>query len=125
MVPTVNDILNQDLEVKPQPSLQHHMIPDKVNFKDNRIIGECDSITALRQTIFKILNTERYEHEIYSWNYGVELMDLYGRPVTLVCPEVQRRITEALIQDDRITSVDSFTFDLHQKKFGVCAFCSS
>ena len=52
---------------------------------------------------------------MYSWNYGIETMDLYGEPVSWVCPELQRRITEALVWDDRIDSVDDFTFDLSQK----------
>ena len=70
----------------------------------------------MHQVIYKILNTERYQYIIYSWNYGIELADLFGEPVTYVCPELQRRITEALVQDDRITSVDSFEFDLSEKR---------
>ncbi|MGO0862332.1 DUF2634 domain-containing protein, partial [Clostridioides difficile] len=61
-------------------------------------------------TIFLILNTERYQHLIYSWHYGVELNDLIGEPVSYVIPELERRIKEALIQDDRIENVDNFEF---------------
>ncbi|MGX4404125.1 DUF2634 domain-containing protein, partial [Clostridioides difficile] len=63
-----------------------------------------------KQTIFLILNTERYQHLIYSWNYGVELNDLIGEPISYVIPELERRITEALIQDDRIENIDNFEF---------------
>jgi hypothetical protein len=70
----------------------------------------------MRQVIYKILNTERYQHIIYSWNYGIELLDLFGEPVAYVCSELQRRITEALTQDDRITSVDGFGFDVSEKR---------
>ena len=35
-----------------------------------------DETEAVRQAAIKILNTERYENEIYSWNYGIELKDL-------------------------------------------------
>ncbi|MCC0648588.1 DUF2634 domain-containing protein, partial [Clostridioides sp. ZZV15-6598] len=66
---------------------------------------------ALKQTIFLILNTERYEHLIYSRNYGVELNDLIGEPMTFVIPELERRIKEALVQDDRIENVDNFEFE--------------
>jgi phage baseplate assembly protein W len=65
----------------------------------------------MRQVIFKILNTERYDYVIYSWNYGIELSDLFGKPVMYACPEIERRVKEALTQDDRIKSVDSFEFD--------------
>ena len=71
----------------------------------------CTDKEALRQTIYKILNTERYQYIIYSWNYGVELMDLIGEPVSYVCPEIERRVTEALLQDTRIYSCSSFSFD--------------
>ena len=66
----------------------------------------------MKQTIFRILSTERYQYIIYPWYYGIETLDLYGEPVTYVCPELERRITEALVQDDRIKSVDEFAFEI-------------
>ena len=66
--------------------------------------------------------TERYQYIMYSWNYGIELNDLFGEPMTYVCPELKRRITEALLWDDRIQSVDSFEFDFPQKGVVQVAF---
>ena len=111
MIPSTNTILSTNLEVKTQPSKNY-----KMHLEQNIINGFCDELETMRQVIYKILNTERYQHNIYSWNYGIELIDLYGEPVTYVCPEVQRRITEALIQDDRIESVDNFEFDTSEKR---------
>ena len=111
MIPSVNDILTSDLVVENQPSKNY-----KMKIEHNVINGFCDELEAMVQVIYKILNTERYQYIIYSWNYGIELLDLYGEPVTYVCPELQRRITEALVQDDRITSVDSFEFDTSEKR---------
>ena len=111
MIPSTNTILSTDLEVETQPSKNYKMYLER-----NIINGFCDELEAMQQVIYKILNTERYQYHIYSWNYGVELLDLYGEPVTYVCPELQRRITEALIQDDRITSGDSFEFDTSMKR---------
>lgn len=65
-------------------------------------------IRAVEQAVYKILNTERYKHVIYSWNYGVEMADLFGKPIPYVLPEIPRRIREALIQDDRIEDVTDF-----------------
>ena len=110
MIPSTNSILLSNLEVKTLPSKNY-----KMHLEHDTINGFCDGIEAMKQVIYKILNTERYEYIIYSWNYGVELMDLYGQPVTYVCPELQRRITEALVQDDRIKSVDNFKFDISEK----------
>lgn len=106
MIPTGNNILTVNLEVKSQPSKQHAMILDK-----NRIVGTCDKLQAVKQAVFKILSTERYEYLIYSWNYGIELKDLFGKSPMYVCPEIERRVKEALLQDDRITGVTDFDFD--------------
>lgn len=111
MIPSTNTILSTDLEVERQPSKNY-----KMHLEQNIINGFCDELEAMQQVIYKILNTERYQYIIYSWNYGIELLDLYGEPVTYVCPELQRRITEALVQDDRIESVDNFEFDISEKR---------
>lgn len=75
-----------------------------------------NEIEAVKQAVYKILNTERYKYVIYSWNYGVELEDLFGKPIPYVLPEIPRRIREALIQDDRINDV--INFDLSYTKDG-------
>ncbi|EGT4205726.1 DUF2634 domain-containing protein, partial [Clostridioides difficile] len=64
----------------------------KLHIEKSKIDGICDDVEALKQTIFLILNTERYQHLIYSWNYGVELNDLIGEPISFVIPELERRI---------------------------------
>ena len=81
-----------------------------------------DELEAMKQVVYKILNTERYEYEIYSWNYGIELKDLIGEPVSYVVAELERRISEALLQDDRIESVDSFEYDYSKKGVVLVTF---
>jgi hypothetical protein len=110
MIPSVNTILTTDLEIAKLPSKQHKMLID-----NNRIIGICDGLEAVKQSVFKILNTERFDYLIYSWNYGIELKDLYGQSPMYVCPEIERRVKEALFQDDRITDIDEFEFDISRK----------
>ena len=110
MIPSGNTVLTTELKVVKQPSKQHRMDLD-----NSRITGTCDSLEAVRQSIFKIMNTERYDYLIYSWNYGIELADLFGHPPMYVCPEIGRRVKEALLQDDRITGVDNFEFDTSNK----------
>lgn len=110
MIPSNNTFLLTDIEVETEPSRNY-----KMNLEEKTIKGVCDELEAMVQVIFKILNTERYEHIIYSWDYGIETIDLYGEPVTYVCPELERRIEEALLQDDRIISVDDFDFDTSEK----------
>ena len=78
----------------------------------NRIRGYTDGLEALKQAIYKALNTERYEYPIYSFNYGVELENLLGKDPVYVQIELKRRIRECLLRDDRITEVDNFRFEM-------------
>lgn len=70
----------------------------------------------IEQAAYVILNKERYEYLIYSWNFGIELNDLFGQPLTFALPEIKRRITKALTQDDRIQAVDAFSFETKNGK---------
>lgn len=88
----------------------------KIDLKANRIDGFTDELEAIKQAVFLILSTERYEYNIYSWDYGIELIDLFGQPMPYVMSELERRITEALTQDDRITDVTDFEFEKNGKK---------
>ena len=98
------DDIDEGFDVGSEPSLTYAMNLDRHVF-----VGKVDETEAIRQSVIKILNTERYEHEIYSWDYGVELQDLYGKPMPYVMSEVKQRVIEALTADDRIESVDDFT----------------
>lgn len=111
MIPSSDNVLTQELEEEILPSKNY-----KMNIQQNVINGYCDEIEAMKQVIYKILNTERYQYLIYSWDYGIELMDLFGEPISFVCPELERLIKEALEQDDRIELVDDFQFDISVKK---------
>lgn len=78
--------------------------------KADRLVGTIDALEALKQRIVIALSVERYEHEIYSWNFGLEVSDLIGQPIHYVVPEVARRITDALSLDPEIIGVDEWQF---------------
>lgn len=110
MIPSTVGFLAQDFEIEEQPSLTY-----KMDLNGDSVRGFVDEQEAMKQVIFRILNTERYQFIIYPWYYGIETIDLYGEPVTYVYPELERRITEALLIDTRIISVTDFEFDLEVK----------
>lgn len=110
MIPSTVGFLDQDFEIEEQPSLTY-----KMNLDGESVRGLTDDQEAMRQAVFKALNTERYQYVVYPWWYGIETIDLYGEPVTYVCPELERRITEALLVDARISNVTDFEFDLEVK----------
>lgn len=91
----------------------------KIDFSSNKISGYIDEIEALKQTIYCILNTERYDYIIYSWNFGSELRNLIGKDVDFAVGDIRRRVTEALTQDDRIESIDNFKIQIEQDKMNL------
>lgn len=106
MIPTTNDDLQNDFVNEESSTKTFQM-----NLSSNTIIGMTDEIEAMKQAIFLILNIQRYDHVIYSWDYGIELQDLFGQPISFVLPELKRRISEALLHDSRINAVDNFDFE--------------
>lgn len=114
MLPKVSDDLRTGFVITERSSKTY-----KLNLDKQIIAGFTDSRDAIIQAIYLILNTERYRYVIYTWNYGIELESLFGQPTSYVLPELKRRISEALLQDGRITAVDGFEFELKRNKVRV------
>ena len=110
MIPKIKT--SADITVKEQPTKTYKM----ELYKGNYILGFVDSQKAMEQAIYKIIRTERYKYIIYSWNYGIELEDLFGMPVEYCVVELERRVSEALLQDNRITVVHTFEFDTESER---------
>lgn len=110
MIPKIKT--SADITVKELPTKTHRM----ELYEGNYILGFVDSLKAMEQAIYKILRTERYKYIIYSWIYGIELEDLFGMPVEYCVVELERRISEALLQDNRITAVNGFEFDTESER---------
>jgi len=102
MVPQTDYVITS-LEIVEMPSKTFAL-------SGNKIVGTLDGLEAIKQSIYLALSIERYEHLIYSWDYGVELEDLFGKDPSYVYPTLKSRIEEALLQDDRILYVDEFSF---------------
>ena len=110
MIPKIKT--SADITVKELPTKTHRM----ELYEGNYILGFVDSLKAMEQAIYKIIRTERYKYIIYSWNYGIELENLFGMPVEYCIVELERRISEALLQDNRITAVNGFEFDTESER---------
>jgi len=110
MIPQTTGIIN--IQEFTEPTSRTY----KLNIDRETITGYTDEQEAIIQAIYLILNIERYDYLIYSWNYGIELKDLFGQPTFYVMAELERRITEALMVDSRITAVDNFEITREGKK---------
>ncbi|MFC0414507.1 DUF2634 domain-containing protein [Cytobacillus solani] len=91
----------------------------KIDFQKKRMSGMTDQLAAIKQAVFIILHTERFKHMIYNDHFGIELENLIGTNPIYVKSELARRITEALLQDDRITSIEDFQFIFNEHNVQV------
>ncbi|MFC2315635.1 MAG: DUF2634 domain-containing protein [Selenomonas massiliensis] len=66
---------------------------------------------ALEVWIYKALKTERFEYLAYSWQYGIELKPFIGKVMGVQerYSELQRVVTECLMVNPYIKSIDSFS----------------
>ena len=112
----ISDINLENLEVQKNVDIDYKLTDD------NTIVGKVKGLEHLKQTIFWILNTERYQYIIYDWNIGIETNDLYGMPYDFVCSELESRIIDALSIDERIEEVYDFTFESTKRDSILCQF---
>ena len=88
MIPENYTEISAEYEV--YPSRTYH-----IDLSQNRILGFCDGEEAIRQAIYKIIATQRYDYIIYSENYGTRITDLMGSLTPFVYSELEKMITEA------------------------------
>ena len=106
MIPKDSDIeelFTDDFETVVAPAKTYRM---RIN--QERVQGVIDGREALKQMIYKQINTEP-SYPIYA-NFGVKKRDLFGKPKTYAYMEIIRRIEEALTLDDRIIRCRNFFY---------------
>lgn len=87
-------------------------VPSKTwKINGNHIGGFIDGLEAFAQAVNLILSTERYSELIFSWDYGTEFDDLIGERRSIIVADIERRIDEALKQDDRYIGIDNFSIE--------------
>lgn len=106
MLPEINTINEINTNI---PSYTYN-----IDREINRISGFIDNKEAIIQSVYLILQTERYESMIYNWYYGTEIDSLIGKNRDYVISELQRRIKEAIIEDDRIIDVTDFNITFNK-----------
>lgn len=114
---TQTNSVSQNIEIITQPSL---------TYKDNgnNIIGKTDGLDAVTQTVYHILNKERYAYEIYPDWYGIELEKYKGMPFPYLEAQIENDLRSALLQDDRIydiiiNEITQISVDSASVKFNV------
>lgn len=77
---------------------------------NSKIQGTISGVGALRQSILKLLSVQQYECEIYGFDYGIDLNSLIGKDRAYAETESKRRIQESILRDNRVESVENFSF---------------
>jgi phage baseplate assembly protein W len=90
-----------------------------IDFERNLVGSNITDLAAIQQSAKIILSVERFEHLIYSDQYGVELRDLFGESMPYAMSEIKRRVSEALMQDDRILGTENFEFSRTKRSLHV------
>lgn len=109
-----NDLL-ADFSVVERPTRTY-----RLNFSGKPSTGMITGVDAMRQAVFLALHTERFDYEIFSWNYGISLSPLMGENISYYLQaRLQQAIEESLLQDDRVLEVSDFVFE--RPKRGVLA----
>jgi hypothetical protein len=107
MIPTGGSIDTQNIE-----PIEHPSRTWRLDFERGRVVGMVDGLDAVRQAVFLILHTERFRYLIFGPDYGMEWNGLIGANPVYIRSELKRRITDALMQDDRIENVTDFQIDI-------------
>ncbi|MCR0568370.1 DUF2634 domain-containing protein [[Clostridium] innocuum] len=104
--PVITEVV-ADYDDELMPSKTYRLDPDT-----KRITGVIDGREAMRQAIYKILSTERASYPVYGTdegiNYGVELDRFIGKSFSFIASDIERTISDALLQDERVLSVNDF-----------------
>lgn len=86
---------------------------------ESLISGTIDDVSALKQSIYLILNIEADKFIIYPYTYGIQTMDLIGKPSYYVVALLPERIKSALMNDNRVVDVSDFEFEINKNKIRV------
>ena len=89
-----------DFRITTQPTKTYAL-----DFENRRIVGKADELTAMVQTVRKLLTTMRYAERIYSGDYGSELDTLIGQPFSYIKAKARVLLEEAFSADERIRGI--------------------
>lgn len=84
-----------------------------------QIAGMDGGLEAMRQAVEIILTTKRYNWQIYSENFGIELDDLVGEDPDYIKTVLPTRVRDAFSVDNRILSAQNFVFNFEADRATV------
>lgn len=101
-------------DIEEQEEVQEEPTEYEIDFKTGQLTGNIvKGLEAIKTWIYLALRVTRYKHTIFSWAYGNEIDAIIGCGYErdLLESEIERVVTECLLENEYITDVDSFEFE--------------
>jgi len=90
---------------KPSRVFGYISVVDHYGEETSHLDSELDGMEAIRQSIFHIVNTERFMYPIYDDSWGIELEQFVGNTYNFFRVKIEQVFQDAIYQDDRIRNV--------------------
>lgn len=102
------DTLPQDLELD---DVEFEELPTNTFLvEEEQVAGMNEGLEAMRQAVEIMLTTERYDYQIYTENFGVELEQLVGQDPDYIQATFPELIRDAFSIDNRILREENYVF---------------
>ncbi len=116
-MPTLPDagslsLLPDGVQIMEEPSLTWG-----IDRETKRIQGEITGYNSVKQHVDAILHIERFRWQIYLPSSGMQWDGLIGQDPGYVAAEVQRRMLDALLMDDRVRGISNFEWTMDGEDF--------
>lgn len=129
MFPQIELNVQEELQKEEQERGRNTFLVDfqkGVFLKQNGRHIKTDDNRSVRMFIEKVLLTRKFKYKVYKDNgetqYGVSFYDLIGGsrfPTGFLYAELHREITETLLEDERIESIEEFKARLERKRLHI------
>lgn len=111
------DLLEEEDAGEVEPYREYEIDPETKRFTGRILEGT----EAILTWIIFTLKSKRYEHEIYSWEYGEEFSEMIGNSYEpdLLQSEAKRMVEEALLVNEHITAINNFEAEQIKDKLHI------
>ena len=114
-----------DLEDEEVEVIENEEKPYKeyeIDYTTGQLTGRIvEGLEAVKVWIYLALNTDRYNYQQYTWDYGHELSTLIGTTTDAeyITMEAKRLVEECLYQNEHITDITDFVATIENDKLSM------
>lgn len=91
----------------------------KIDFENKTIGGIVDGKEALEQQVKMVLKTQRYKYPVFSHSFGTDYREVFSEGYQKAMGRLKNALCDSLKFDERIKTVDNFSFERRGTKMIV------